>query len=998
MDLNYQWITYLGAAMKRLSFLLKAYIAMLISTSSVSATIINIPDDYPTIQAGIEASSDGDTVLVQPGTYVENINFNGHNIVLGSLFFTTGDTTYIAETIIDGNDDGSVIICESGEDTTTIIIGFTIRHGNAPGGGGILCDNNSSPEITNNNITDNIANAGFYGQPAGGGIFCLDDSNPLIAFNNISRNLVILGWLGVGGGISCIRSSPIIRNNVIRENITPWSGGGIHANRSNSVISENDISDNNTALHGSAIYCYGGNLSIVNNIITDNRCFSSGTIACFYASPLIKGNMINSNSVEQGGQGGGIACWWDSNAKIEANIISSNLANDGGAISCQRSHPLIIRNTIRDNSANKGGSIFCDDSHPFIFNNVIYANSANIDGGAIYCYENSCPSIFNNSIVGNVASNSGGAMRCENSSPIMINTILWFNDAPNSPKISLDNFSTPNVLYCDIEGGWSGEGNIDLDPLFRDAENSDYHLMATECGDPYNSPCIDGGFPRWSDSLLDCSFGLGTTQSDIGAYGHGYSTYHSGNIINVPDDYSAIQEAIFFSNPGDTVLVFPDTYMENISFYGREIILGSLFLTTRDTSYISSTIINGSSSGSVVKFENGEGFSAVITGFTLSGGYAFAGGGIFCRHASPIILNNVIRENSADSAGGGFYCEYSNAIITSNVFIENSASDYGGGIFCRSSSPRIRYNTMIGNSSNDGGGLACSDDSSYSRIINNTIKENTAIGLGGGVLFANSTSILFNNIILDNSAICGGGIAFSENSSQLCANNIVKGNSAVDGGGFHIGGSSPIIYNTIAWDDSATGAGDEIYVDDFSWPTISYCDIEGGWEGDGNIDLDPLFRDPENGDYHLTSIECGDPYDSPCIDVGHPEILDSLLDCSWGLGSLLSDMGAYGGGTWGQVGIDEKEPQFPMRFKILQNYPNPFNSSTTIQYELPVNSNVTIEIYDVLGRRVATLVNEKQEAGYHQIRWDAKDKASGMYFYRIQAGDYVEAKKMLLLK
>ena len=62
---------------------------------SISATIINIPADYSTIQEGIDASSDGDTVLVQPDTYVENINFNGHNIVLGSLFLTTGDTSYI---------------------------------------------------------------------------------------------------------------------------------------------------------------------------------------------------------------------------------------------------------------------------------------------------------------------------------------------------------------------------------------------------------------------------------------------------------------------------------------------------------------------------------------------------------------------------------------------------------------------------------------------------------------------------------------------------------------------------------------------------------------------------------------------------------------------------------------------------------------------------------------------------------------------------------------
>ena len=78
--------------MNRKSFLSSLFITVILG-SITSATVINIPADYATIQAGIDASSDGDTVLVQPGTYVENINFNGHNVVLGSLFLTTGDTS-----------------------------------------------------------------------------------------------------------------------------------------------------------------------------------------------------------------------------------------------------------------------------------------------------------------------------------------------------------------------------------------------------------------------------------------------------------------------------------------------------------------------------------------------------------------------------------------------------------------------------------------------------------------------------------------------------------------------------------------------------------------------------------------------------------------------------------------------------------------------------------------------------------------------------------------
>ena len=94
----------------------------------------------------------------------------------------------------------------------------------------------------------------------------------------------------------------------------------------------------------------------------------------------------------------------------------------------------------------------------------------------------------------------------------------------------------------------------------------------------------------------------------------------------------------------------------------------------------------------------------------------------------------------------------------------------------------------------------------------------------------------------------------------------------------------------------------------------------------------------------------------------------------------------------------EEGGEKPSEFSLSQNYPNPFNAMTVIRYSLPEPSDVVIEIYDILGRRVETLVNEEQPAGYHQIIWDAEDASSGMYFYRIQAGDYIDTRKMLLIK
>ena len=96
--------------------------------------------------------------------------------------------------------------------------------------------------------------------------------------------------------------------------------------------------------------------------------------------------------------------------------------------------------------------------------------------------------------------------------------------------------------------------------------------------------------------------------------------------------------------------------------------------------------------------------------------------------------------------------------------------------------------------------------------------------------------------------------------------------------------------------------------------------------------------------------------------------------------------------------IDDEILSMPDRYYIFQNYPNPFNAATTIVYSIPEPSKVTVEIYDILGRKVETLVQGEQPAGYHQVVWDAEDASSGMYFYRIQARDFVGTKKMLLLK
>ena len=95
---------------------------------------------------------------------------------------------------------------------------------------------------------------------------------------------------------------------------------------------------------------------------------------------------------------------------------------------------------------------------------------------------------------------------------------------------------------------------------------------------------------------------------------------------------------------------------------------------------------------------------------------------------------------------------------------------------------------------------------------------------------------------------------------------------------------------------------------------------------------------------------------------------------------------------------DEWKSQVPKQFALLQNYPNPFNPKTIINYELPITNYVRLNIYNLVGQKVAALVSEKKQAGYHRVEWDASGFASGIYYYQINAGNFAEVRKMILIR
>src|SRR5271169_3788506 len=244
-----------------------SFLFFLCASNSRAQVTINVPADQSTIQAGINAAVNGDTVLVAPGTYTENINFGGKSILVTS----SGGAS---ATIIDGGAQGAVVTFDHNETTNAQLSGFTIRNGLQDGleGGGILIAN-GSPTITANVITGNHAAFGI-------GI-AIEGGSPIIKNNTITgNNQTGAGDGGLGGGGIVVSGSgttgnaiQIVGNTISNNSVASGGeGGGITVVASGSVIVQGNLISGNTAFNdGGGMYV--GSFStpfVVQNIIVNN--------------------------------------------------------------------------------------------------------------------------------------------------------------------------------------------------------------------------------------------------------------------------------------------------------------------------------------------------------------------------------------------------------------------------------------------------------------------------------------------------------------------------------------------------------------------------------------------------------------------------------------------------------------------------------------------------------------------------------------------------------
>lgn len=401
------------------------------------------------------------------------------------------------------------------------------------------------------------------------------------------------------------------------------------------------------------------------------------------------------------------------------------------------------------------------------------------------------------------------------------------------------------------------------------------------------------------------------------------------NTIQVPANQPTIQAAIDAANNGDTVLVAPGTYAENINLKGKAI-------TVTSSGGPAVTTINGGAAGSVVIFNTNEGLGSVLRGFTITNGKtsgvpSYDGGGVYISNASPTIRGNVIVQNVACGNGGGIAAGFSSALIQGNTISNNSQGSCsggdGGGIYVGGAgSVQIIGNTISNNfwNSGNGGGIALFAAGTPT-IENNTISGNTATGLspasqGGGIYVVNdSDALILQNLIVGNNAGQGGfntggqggGIAFSVPSSSrgpLLINNTIANNGGAGGSGIFAGGfdsQSQIVNNVIV-----ASPGQPALFCDTTYsqtpPTLQSNDAFSfggtGFGGScaslagsaGNISVDPLFINPSSDQRLQSSSPAVDTGSNsapglPSTDLdGNPRIVDGNGD-----GFPVVDMGVY---------------------------------------------------------------------------------------------------------
>ncbi len=894
--------------------------------------------DYQSIQAAIDAAADGDEIIVSPGTYYENIRFNGKNVILRSTDPTS--PTVVASTILDGNQSGSVIVFSGSELPSCIISGFTITNGNGFNGGAV--EGNTTYATIQNNIIS--GNTSAYTCAIGG------------LNGTIQNNLIInnSGHQVIGGCDGTIQNNIIAHNDangffacysfILNNTIYGNSGFGFY-NGDGFICNCIIWGNGDGQLYGSSTPLYsciqdwagGGNSNISadprfadpsNNdfhLLPDSPCINAGYafyLAQEYAADIDGECRLAGGAVD-----------------IGADEHNSPLDKDGDLLSDsdETAHGTSIANFDTDADGLSDGAEILRGTNPLVYNTPtainIPADFPSIQQGIFLAIPSEEIRVSEGSYNENLYF-MGKNLTLTSTNPldpsVVNNTII---DGGGASRVVL--FKGTENETCAVRGltlrnghsSWNGGG---------------IYGHNTEAIIEYNNIAdnIAGG-------IANCN---GIIQNNIIS---GNSANRGGGLSNC---HGIIRNNTISGNLGSGLYNCDGTIHNNIISYntGGGLNRCNSIITNNTISFNSTTTSGGGIYGCYYGvIENN------VISYNSADGY---GGGIYGADFEVNIKDNLIIGNSALHNGGGL--EFCWGTISNNVISHNSAKENGGGFeWCNGT---IEQNVISGNMAGaNGGGLSECNGT----IKNNIISANSAAQCGGGI-YASHGAIIQNNIYGNSAGYSGGGLSWCSG----IYNCIITGNSANDeGGGLYSPYDVPI-YNCTISDNYAKNEGGGIFyyqviptptppwplpwaadnetesqsegsylgensihlhgetsqrepniqqrltIDSLDiknsiiWnnfngeisynyigPSARYCCIKGGWsQWSGNISDDPLFVDPGywtgtpgsstwvNGNYQLAP-------DSPCIDAGDPDPQWNDACLPPGQGTQRNDMGAYGG-------------------------------------------------------------------------------------------------------
>ena len=396
-------------------------------------------------------------------------------------------------------------------------------------------------------------------------------------------------------------------------------GGGVYVSSSSPVIANCVITGNVATSVGGGVYVASGSLKLVGCAVSQNSGYSSGGGAYVGSGTLtLEGCVVSGNTLTWLGDTAGCGIYADSSSTLvlTGGSVSGNSARAAGGGILSYGQLSATGVTVSGNSATgsgaRGGGINCQNHSPQLVNCTVSSNTSAGDGGGLW--SSNYVSLSGCTVELNTAGGYGGAWYVSGGGP------------------SLQSSQVRNNGATTVGGVWVAGGSVSV-------------VGTLFCGNGVN---INGA---WADG------GGNTFAGSCG--GGGPTTRH------VPSEYATIQSAIDASYDGDTVEVGPGTYAEGLNFGGREI-------TVRSTAGAASTIVDPVS-GRCFTATGQKGAAARLEGFTLRGGSAQYGGGVYVSSSSPVIANCVITGNVATSVGGGVYVSDSKLVLSNSKTSPNCA-------------------------------------------------------------------------------------------------------------------------------------------------------------------------------------------------------------------------------------------------------------------------------------------------------------------------------------